>query len=200
MKGVYFLQISVGRTEKFWESRKLFWQESSANNSITPLTTRLPCPQTTTPPPAREAALPCGVFSFLIFPPSTTTLVCLSGRLLCLAEECSRSGRRQLAWLLPRKSNDIMCFMDNHDTVREFKWVWWNYVPNRHSSFYGYSPQDESISCLQILWVFGTFDVYLGAPWKSVKLQRTHSKCRHQNQRVSQLKYMFWGFFFFFKL
>lgn len=47
---------------------------------------------------------------------------------------------------------------------------------------------------------FGTFDVYLWAPWKSVKLQRAHSRSRHQNRRVSQLKYMLWGFFFFFKL
>lgn len=201
MKGVYFLQISVGHTEKFWESRKLFWQESSTNNSITPLTTRLPCPQTTTPPPAREAALPCGVFSFIIFPPppppqphwyaplvacfvwQRSAVVqagdnwhgCFLGK--AMTSCVSRTIMTQYGNL--SGCGEIMCWTDTHPFM----------VIHLRTSRY---------PAFRFFGSFGTFDVYLWAPWKSVKLQRAHSRSRHQNRRVSQLKYMLWGFFFFF--
>lgn len=202
MKGVYFLQISVGHTEKFWESRKLFWQESSTNNSITPLTTRLPCPQTTTPPPAREAALPCGVFSFIIFPPPPQQPHWYAPLVACFVWQRSAVVQAGDNWhgcflgkamtscvsrtIMTQYGNlsgcgEIMCWTDTHPFM----------VIHLRTSRY---------PAFRFFGSFGTFDVYLWAPWKSVKLQRAHSRSRHQNRRVSQLKYMLWGFFFFFKL
>lgn len=200
MKGVYFLQISVGHTEKFWESRKLFWQESSTNNSITPLTTRRPCPQTSTPPPAREAALPCGVFSFIIFPPHPQQPHWYAPLVACFVWQRSAVVQAGDNWhgcflgkamtscvsrtIMTQYGNlsgcgEIMCWTDTHPFM----------VIHLRTSRY---------PAFRFFGSFGTFDVYLWAPWKSVKLQRAHSRSRHQNRRVSQLKYMLWGFFFFF--